>query len=66
MGIEPTLSHLWYQLSYQQDGGEEGYTSASSWCPQLKINFSYETPLGDDAATSGTQLDALAQLIKDH
>ena len=61
MGIEPTHSHLQcdalpVELSspWEQGGGEEGYTSVDSWC------ISYGTPLGDNAVTYGTQLDALA------
>ena len=60
MGIEPTHSQLRCDAlpielpsPWEQGGGEKGYTSASSWCPFPKINFSYGTPLGGDAATYG-------------
>ena len=67
MGIEPTHSHLRCDAlpvelpsPWEQDGGEEGYTSADSSCPlHWMLSFSYGTPLGDDAVTYGTQLDAL-------
>ena len=43
VGIEPTPSHLRCDAlpielpsSWEQGGGEKGYTSASSWCPLLQ------------------------------
>ena len=76
MGIEPTHSHLRCDAlpielpsPWEQGGGEKGYTSASSWCPFPKINFSYGTPLGGDAATYGIRLHAVAikpNSSKDH
>ena len=45
----------------EQGGGKEGYTNASDrLLVSTPIKLIMETPLGDNAATCGTQLDALA------
>ena len=53
-----------YQLSYQalweQGGPKEGMQVLVLGAHYIKICFYYGTPLGDDAVTSGTRLDALA------
>ena len=53
MGIEPTHLHLRCDAlpielpsPWEQAGGEEKYTIASSWCPlHQKLTFSHGTPL---------------------
>ena len=61
MGFKPTHSHLCCDAlpielpsPWEQAGGKEGYTSASSWCPLAtsESNFLlWNTPGSDDAVT---------------
>ena len=64
------LYHLSYQALWEQGGSKEGMQVLILGAHYIKICFYYGTPLGDDAVTSGTRLDALAirpmQLIKYH
>ena len=73
VGFKPTHSHLRCDAlpielpsPWEQAGGKEGYTSASSWCPlHQKITFSYGTPLAVTMLSLGICVQVLQEWIID-